>query len=134
MSSRHVRNTIRGWAAEVFTVPFVDTINSGDRPSNGAPFWASVQFDPESDSKISFCDDMEEAGLADFIFCGPPGQGDSELLDKAEQSIAALLARQDAGDIALLFAHTPEEFSQGTADHVYRVNIGVEYRHYYRRA
>jgi len=133
MSSRHVRDTIRGWAAEVFTVPFIDTINSSASP-NGSTIWASVQFDPESDSKISYCDDMEESGMADFIFCGPPGQGDDEVLAAAEASIDALLARQDAADIALLYAHAPEEFSAGSADHFYRVNIGVEYRHYYRRS
>lgn len=133
MSALYVRNTIRGWAAEVFTVPFVDTINNATTPNGGA-MWASVQFDPETDSKISFCEDMEEAGLADFIFCGPPGQGDDEILAAAEASIAALLARQDSADLVLLYAHAPEEFSQGSADHLYRVNIGVEYRHYYRRS
>ena len=132
MSARYVRDTIRGWAAEVFTVPFFDTINAGTTP-NGAAIWASVQFDPETDNPISFCGDMEEAGLADFIFCGPPGQGDDELLAAAEASIDALLARQDAAELVLLYAHAPEEFSQGSADHSYRVNIGVEYRHYYRR-
>jgi hypothetical protein len=133
VSARYVRDTIRAWAGEVFTVPFIDTINAGTTPSNGG-IWASVQFDPSGDTKISYCEDIEEAGLADFIFCGPPGQGDSAILDQAEQSIAALLARQDAAELVLLYAHAPEEFSQGSADHSYRVNIGVEYRHYYRRA
>lgn len=132
MSARYVRDTIRGWAAEVFTVPFIDTINASAAP-NGTAIWASVQFDPETDNPISFCGDMEEAGLADFIFCGPPGQGDDEVLSAAEASIDALLVRQDSPTLTLLYAHTPEEFSQGTADHFYRVNIGVEYRHYYRR-
>ena len=93
-----------------------------------------VQFDPEADNKLTFCEDVESAGLADFIFCGLPGQGDSAVLQEAEASIAALLERQDAADLVLLFAHQPEEFSQGTADHYYRVNVAVEYRHYYRRS
>ena len=133
MSALYVRNTIRGWAAEVFVVPFVDTINAGATPSNGG-IWASVQFDPNTDTPISFCGDVEESGLADFIFSGPPGSGDDEILAAAEASIEALLARQDAAELVLLYAHAPAEFSQGTADHSYRVNIGVEYRHYYRRS
>ena len=131
MSSRYVRETIREWANEVFTVPFVDTINLGERPANGAPVWASVEFDPETETKISYCDDMETAGMAGFIFSGQPGQGDVAVLEEAEASIAALLARQDTSDLVLLYAHAPEEASLGTADHFYRVNIRVEYRHYY---
>jgi hypothetical protein len=131
MSSLYVRDTIRTWASEAFTVPFIDTINLGERPANGAAVWASVEFETETETKISFCDDMEAAGLAGFIFCGLPGQGDSDVLAEAEASIAALLARQDTADLVLLYAHAPIEASSGTADHFYRVNIGVEYRHYY---
>ena len=131
MSARAVRDSIRGWAAEVFTVPFIDTVNASATPSGDA-MWASVQFEVDTDTTISFCGDIEEAGTAAFIFSGPPGQGDSALLEEAEESIDALLARQDADDIQLLYAHAPQEFSAGTADHSYRVNIRVEYRHYYR--
>jgi hypothetical protein len=132
MSARLVRRTIRQWAAEVFTVPFFDTINLVQRPTPDA-IWASVDFDPTNETRLSFCDDQEDSGLADFIFAGPPGVGDDSVLEAAELCVGELLKKRDpSGALVLLYAHQPEEFSSGSADHFYRVFVGVEYRYYHR--
>jgi len=133
MSARYVRNTIRGWAASTFTVPFYDTINMAERPTD--PIWATVEFDTSADTKLTFCDDLESSGLADFVFSGAPGMGDDAVLAAAEASIAELLKMTDpTGALVLLYAHQPAEFSNGLADYTYRVFVAVEYRHYYRQA
>lgn len=133
MTHRLVRSTLRNWAREVFSVPFFDSINRVIEPPHDS-VWATVEFDPSTDQLISFCEDIFASGLADFIFCAPPNVGDDTVLAAGENCVAQLLARsnQGGGAIVLPFARQPEELSGGTADHNYRVVIGVEYRFYYR--
>ena len=131
MTHRIVRHQIRLWAREVFSVPFFDSINRDIAPPHDS-IWATVEFDPAADTPVSFCDDILASGLADFIFAGPPGVGDEDVLAAAEDCIAKLLNRARGTSTTLAYMHQPEEFSNGTADHNYRVFIGVEYRFYYR--
>lgn len=131
MSQRYVRNTIRLWARQVFALPFYDSINRVIAPPDDY-LWSTVEFDPSADQLISFCGDRLSSGLADFIFAGPPNTGDDALLEAAEISIERLMRFVDpTGALVLAYAHQPAEFTNGTADHNYRIFVGVEYRHYW---
>lgn len=136
MSQRYVRDTIRLWAVQVFACPFVDTINAVMRDDLVAPFadavWSTVQFDPATDGLADFCGGQSSSGVADFIFSGPPNAKDSDVLWAAEESIRRLMLLNDpSGRLTLVYAHAPEEFSNGTADHSYRVFVAVEYRYFW---
>lgn len=133
MSARYVRDTIRAWAGECFTCPFFDSINSVIAPPHAA-IWATVEFDPSADSLADFCGGRASSGLADFIFAAPPNTKDSAVLAVAEESIDRLMRYVDTNGLTLTLAHQPEEISNGTADHNYRLVVGVEYRFAWRQA
>ena len=131
MSYRYVRDMLRGWATTEFAargVPFFNSIDQIITPPHDS-IWATVEFDPAADTLLDFCGAHLATGLADFIFCGPPNVGDTAVLQAADNCIFYLMQRRDAsGALTLAYAHQPEEFSNGTADHNYRVYVAVEYR------
>lgn len=133
MSARYVRDTIRAWASQCFTCPFYDSINSVIAPPHAA-IWATVEFDPTGDVLADFCGGRLSSGLADFIFAAPPNTKDSDVLDVAQVSIERLMRFVDTNGLTLTIAHEPEELSNGTADHNYRLVVGVEYRLSWRQA
>jgi len=129
MSYPFVRNQIRQWAAADFAlggVQFFDSINRVISPPHDS-IWATVEFDPASDSILDFCGAHLSTGVADFIFAGPPNVGDSAVLAAADTCIWYLMQRGNSA-LTLAYAHQPEEFSNGTADHNYRIYVAVEYR------
>jgi hypothetical protein len=133
MTARYVRDTIRTWASQCFACPFYDSINQVIAPPHAA-VWATVEFDPTADTLADFCGGRESAGLADFIFAAPPNTKDSEVLDVAATSIERLMRFVDTNGLTLTIARQPEELSNGTADHNYRLAVGVEYRFAWRQA
>jgi len=127
MSSKYVRDMIRGWAANCST-PYYDTINLDQNPSD--PVWFTIEFEVETSDMTTFCGHGEEDGVFDLVFCGSAGSGDAAVIAAAEADAKVFLAQSDAtGKLVVRRALPPEEFSSGDANNWYRVIVGLEYRY-----
>jgi hypothetical protein len=125
MSSKYVRDLVRGWAAGSPT-PYYDTINLDNDPAD--VLWFTIMFEVEESSKTTFCGDTEEAGVIELVFCGRAGVGDANALAAAEAEGVRLMALADPGArLTLRRAMPPEEHSAGDGDPFYRVVVGLEY-------
>lgn len=129
MSSKYVRDMVKGWAAQS-TVPFYDTINRNQNPRDN--IWFTIEFEVETSELQSFCGVNTEEGVIEMIFCGLPGQGDGAVLAAAEAEALRMMSNSDpTGLLFLKRPMPPEEFSAGDADSSYRVVVGIEYVHSY---
>jgi len=126
MDEAYKRDLVRQWAALCAT-PYVDTINRPP-PANLAEPWFTIVFDTESTELETYAGATLERGLVDVVFAGAPGTGDSSLLQAAAADVDTLLAQSDPnGRLVLELAQAPAESTNGTADHSYRVMIGINY-------
>jgi hypothetical protein len=127
MSSKYVRDMIRGWAA-LCSTPYYDTVNQNQNPAD--PVWFTIDFEPETSEMTTFCGHAEEDGVIELVFCGSAGSGDAAVLTAAEADAKIFLAQSDTtGKLVVRRAMPPEEFSAGDADNWYRIVIGLEYRY-----
>ena len=129
MSSLYVRQKVREWA-EVpgVGIPYYDTINVEENPSDN--IWFTAEFEPEYTEKQTFCGELSEEGLINFVFETNAGIGDETLITAAESAFANILEQNDPSqDLVLEMAYAPDEYTGGTADTGYRVSISVEYYH-----
>lgn len=125
MSSKYVRDMLRGWLSGA-TTPFYETINEEQDPTED--LWFTVQFNVESSDLTTYCEDKIEEGMIDLVFCGRPGIGDSAVIAAAETEASRVVASSDpAMKLVLRRALPPDEFSDGDGDPWYRVVIGIEY-------
>ena len=129
MSSLYVRQKVREWAElPTVGVPYYDTINVEENPSEN--IWFTAEFEPEYTEKQTFCGELSEEGLINFVFETNAGIGDEALITAAESAVATILEQNDPSqDLVLEMAYAPDEYTGGTADTGYRVSISVEYYH-----
>ena len=128
MSSSHVRNKIRQWAAAASTtagVPFHETINVSVNPSDAV--WFTVSFTSES-HEGNFCKSpFIENGFVTFTFIARPGIGDAACLAALESVIPLAYANTDA-QLTLINYEPIDEDSFGSADKDYRMTVNMNYR------
>jgi len=129
MSSLYVRQKVREWA-ELSTVgvPYYDTINVEENPTDN--IWFTAEFEPEYTEKQTFCGELSEEGLINFVFESAAGVGDETLLAAAQSAVKKILEQNDPSqDLVLVMDYAPDEYTGGTADTGYRISISVEYYH-----
>lgn len=129
MSSLYVRQKVREWAElPAVGIPYYDTINVEENPADD--IWFTAEFEPEYTEKQTFCGDVSEEGLINFVFETNAGIGDETLITAAESAVNTILEQNDSSqNLVLEMAYAPDEYTGGTADTGYRVSISVEYYH-----
>ena len=109
MSSRAVRQAVRGWMAAL-TTSYYDTINIEQAPADR--IWVTVEFNSFGMIKETFCDQWVEEGDITLTFFGPPGVGDDALLSQAEADALLFYSQVDpAGKVVLVNRSAPEDFA-----------------------
>lgn len=129
MSASYVRNLFRQWCdevAQVENVPFYDTINTRQRPTDQV--WFTCEFVAEA-HEGNFCDrQYREAGFAAVVFVARPGIGDMAALAAVETVIPALMLKEDPNGKLSLDSYDPlQDDSGGSADSDYRISVVVNY-------
>ena len=108
MSSRAVRQAVRGWMAGLAS-PYYDTINMDQAPTDNR--WVTADFESFGTTKESFCDNFVEDGEIALTFFGPPGIGDDTLLAQAEADAVLFYGKSDPSNkVLLLNKSAPEDF------------------------
>jgi hypothetical protein len=132
MSRAYVRTTVRNWiTAMPKVVPFYETVNKSEDilPADQSG-WYTVEFNAENTSTTTYCGDKSETGVIDFVFSTLPGEGDSNLIAGAEQTIDNFMKSVDPNKkLTLIKAMHPEEFTGGDGSKYYMIIIGVEYEY-----
>jgi hypothetical protein len=125
------RDLVRQWCA-LCSTPFVETLNTAPPASLAEP-WFTIEFDVEASERLTFAGAMLERGLLDLIFAGAPGDGDAAILAAAQADALTIFAQADPQRMLTLERiNPPHEASNGSADHSYRVMIGIEYTYRYQ--
>ena len=129
MSSLYVRQKVREWAElSAVGLPYYDTINVEENPTDN--IWFTAEFEPEYTEKQTFCGELSEEGLINFVFESAAGVGDETLLAAAQSAVKKILEQNDPSqDLVLEMDYAPDEYTGGTADTGYRISISVEYYH-----
>ena len=129
MSSLYVRQKVREWAElSAVGLPYYDTINVEENPTDN--IWFTAEFEPEYTEKQTFCGELAEEGLINFVFESAAGVGDETLLAAAQSAVKKILEQNDPSqDLVLVMDYAPDEYTGGTADTGYRISISVEYYH-----
>lgn len=91
MSSKHVRDTFRSWAATLAT-PFYDTVNKTVNPTED--IWCSVRFDAFDNEWQTLCN-KEETGEIELMYFAQAGVGDSAVLTAIETDVPVILGKRD---------------------------------------
>ena len=126
MSSAYVRELVKTWVSASPT-QFYDTLNFEVAPTD--TIWFTVEYEVETFDKLTFCQDMQEDGVIDLVFCRRAGGGSQYVVRAAEAEGKRLLTNSDA-KLLLKYAMPPEEFSEGDADPWYRVVVGIVYEYH----
>ena len=129
MSSLYVRQKVREWAElSAVGIPYYDTINVEENPIDN--IWFTAEFEPEFSEKNTFCGEISEEGLINFVFESAAGVGDEALIAAAQNAVKKILEQNDPSqDLVLEMDYAPDEYTGGTADTGYRISISVEYYH-----
>ena len=129
MSSLYVRQKVREWAElSAVGIPYYDTINVEENPTDN--IWFTAEFEPEFSEKNTFCGEISEEGLINFVFEAAAGVGDEALITAAQSAVKKILEQNDPSqDLVLTMDYAPDEYTGGTADTGYRISISVEYYH-----
>lgn len=131
MSASYIRELVRQWAQQAAVaqaVPFYDTINKSEDPSDS--IWFTVEFNSLS-HEGHFCEkNYFEQGYIDVVFISEPGTGDLPAVQAAEKVVPMIMGFSDPNDRLSLESYEPiAEYSQGSADSSYRVGVQVNYRY-----
>ena len=124
MSSSYVRTLAKQYATAL-NVPFYDTINKEENPTDDA--WLTIEFNSEySEGTYNDCLTTEE-GLIDLVFMQLPGQGDGLIATAEAEALAFYRNKDPSGKLDLYKMQPIEDFTD--PDH-YRVVVGIEYRYF----
>ena len=130
MSALYVRQTVREWLARPeFTVPFYDTVNKEQNPSDEV--WATASFDASFRERLTFCENSWiEEGDINVVYTGLPGVGDAVVLAAAEADMVTLMSIRDPNDkVRLTAVDPPREASAGSVNQGYQISYLVEYEY-----
>lgn len=131
MSAKYVRDKVRVWAGEVAntaTIPYYDTVNREENPTDSVWFTMSFGVDLISGT---FCEPgYIENGFFTVMVFAQPGTGDAQAVDAIEQILPEFMGKIDPSARLSLENYEPmREASDGSAEKYYRVQVTVNYLH-----
>lgn len=129
MSNLYVRNKVRGWVNTYSAIPYHDTINYEQDPTED--LWMTLVFGFSNSEKVSYCDDRIVGGTFNLLVYGLPGVGDNAVIATIE-SVADYLYQQvdPAGKLVLLDRDPPIDFTQGDGVNWYGAEVVFTFDYY----
>ena len=131
MSASYVRNLVRTWCgqtAAAVSVPFFDTVNQEQKPTDDR--WFSVRFGADY-HEGNFCEAaFLENGFIEVMVFARAGTGDIQAVVALEAIVPDLMSKVDPSNRLKLESYEPiREASDGSAESHYRVSSAINYLH-----